>query len=82
MTATTESVYLPSEANVTSLTKEALMLGWVLTFLVVSIVAGLFGFTGVAAGAAGIAQLLFFIFLVFLVISVVAWLTSGRRRRA
>ena len=58
------------------------MLGWVLAFLVVSIVAALFGFTGIAAGAAVFAKVIFFIFLVFLGISVVAWLVTGGRHRA
>ncbi len=45
------------------------MLHWVLIFLVVSIIAGIFGFTGVAVQAAGIAKILFAIFLVLFVVS-------------
>jgi uncharacterized membrane protein YtjA (UPF0391 family) len=45
------------------------MLRWVLTFLVLALVAGLLGFGGLAAGAAEIAKVIFYIFLVLLVIS-------------
>ena len=45
------------------------MLGWAITFLVVSVLAALFGFTGMAVAFAGIAKILFFIFLVLFVIS-------------
>ena len=58
------------------------MLSWVLTFLVVSIVAALFGFTGIAAGMNGIAQTLFFVFVAILVLSVVSWVVTSRRHRA
>jgi uncharacterized membrane protein YtjA (UPF0391 family) len=53
------------------------MLGWVLTFLVLALVAGVFGFGGVAIAFAGIAKILFFVFLVLLVVS----LLSGVFRR-
>jgi uncharacterized membrane protein YtjA (UPF0391 family) len=55
---------------------------WVLTFLVVSIVAGLYIITGRTAGEVGFAKVFIFIFMVCLGISVVAWLTAGRRHRA
>ena len=45
------------------------MLGWAITFLVVSVLAALFGFTGMAVAFAGIAKILFFIFLVLFVVS-------------
>lgn len=50
-------------------TKHITMLRWVLTFLVIALVAGLLGFTDIAAGAASIAQVIFYIFLVLLVVS-------------
>ena len=53
------------------------MLRWILTFLVVALVAGVFGFTGVAGGATDIARILFYIFLVLLLISIVAGLFRG-----
>lgn len=45
------------------------MLRWVVTFLVIALIAGLLGFTGLAAGAAAIAKVVFYIFLVLLVLS-------------
>lgn len=45
------------------------MLRWVLTFLVIALIAALFGFTGIAAGAASIAKVIFFIFVALLVLS-------------
>lgn len=44
------------------------LLGWAITFLIVSLVAGALGFTGVAAGAATIARVIFGIFLVIFLI--------------
>jgi uncharacterized membrane protein YtjA (UPF0391 family) len=52
------------------------MLGMVLMFLDVSIIAALFGFNGLEAGAASFAKVFSFSFLVVLGISVVAWLTT------
>ena len=46
------------------------MLGWAITFLVISLLAALFGFTGMAVAFAGIAKILFFIFLVLFVLSI------------
>ena len=51
------------------------MLSWALTFLIVSIIAGLLGFWVVAGTAAYIAKVLFFVFLVLFVISLI----TGRR---
>jgi uncharacterized membrane protein YtjA (UPF0391 family) len=53
------------------------MLRWIITFLVVAIIAGLFGFTGVAGAATDIARILFYIFLVLLLVAVVAGLFRG-----
>ncbi len=39
------------------------MLGWVITFLLIALIAGIFGFTGVAGAAVGIARVLFAVFL-------------------
>lgn len=41
------------------------MLNWVLTFLVIAIVAGILGFSSIALQAVGIAQVLFFIFYTY-----------------
>ena len=45
------------------------MLGWVMTFLILAILAAIFGFTGIYIAAAGIAKILFVVFLVLLVLS-------------
>jgi uncharacterized membrane protein YtjA (UPF0391 family) len=58
------------------------MIGWMMTFLVGTIIAALFGFTGLSTGEAGFARVLFFVLLAFLGVIVVAWLTTGRRHRA
>lgn len=47
------------------------MLRWVLTFLVIAIVAGIFGFTGISQGAAAIAKIIFFMFLALIVLALV-----------
>ncbi|MCB1134586.1 MAG: DUF1328 domain-containing protein [Verrucomicrobiae bacterium] len=54
------------------------MLGWVITFIVLALLSGLFGFTAIAGASYGIAKILFFVFLVLLVIS----LLTGRSVRA
>lgn len=56
-------------------TKEVTMLGWVVTFVVIALVAALFGFGGIAASAAWFAKILF---LVFIVLAIVA-LLLGRK---
>jgi len=55
------------------------MLGWVLTFLVLALIAALLGFGGIASTFAGVAKILFVVFLVLLVISLIVGATRGRR---
>jgi uncharacterized membrane protein YtjA (UPF0391 family) len=59
---------------------DQVMLGWILTFLVIALVAGALGFGGVAGASAGIAQVLFYVFLVLLLISLVMHFTRGVTR--
>ena len=47
------------------------MLGWVLTFLVIALMAGALGFSGLAGAAAGIASILFWVFLILFLVSLV-----------
>ena len=54
-----------------------LMLRWIITFLVVALIAGVFGFTGVAGAATDIARILFYVFLVLLLVAIVASLFRG-----
>ena len=57
--------------------KEAHMLGWALTFLVVALIAAVFGFSGLASASAGIAQILFVIFLILFVVAMIARAVRG-----
>lgn len=56
------------------------MLRWILTFLVIGLIAGLFGFTGVAGTATDIARVLFYIFLVLFVVSLLVGALRGKPR--
>jgi uncharacterized membrane protein YtjA (UPF0391 family) len=53
------------------------MLSWVITFLIIALIAGALGFTGIAGTSMGIAQTLFYIFLVLFVISLLVHLVRG-----
>jgi uncharacterized membrane protein YtjA (UPF0391 family) len=54
------------------------MFGWVLTFLIVALIAAVLGFGGIAGFAVEIAQLIFYVAIILLVISVVVGLIRGR----
>ena len=55
------------------------MLNWVVTFLVIALIAGLLGFGGIAGTSIEIAKVIFFIALVlFLVSAVVGLARRGR----
>lgn len=53
------------------------MLGWVVTFLIIALIAGVLGFGGVAGASIGIAKIIFFIAIVLFLIS----LLTGVLRR-
>jgi uncharacterized membrane protein YtjA (UPF0391 family) len=55
------------------------MLYWLVMFLVLAVVAGIFGFWIAATAIAGIARLLFYLFLIGLAVTAVMHL-RGRRR--
>jgi uncharacterized membrane protein YtjA (UPF0391 family) len=55
------------------------MLGWVVTFLIVALVAGLLGFGGIAGASIEIAKVVFFIAVVLFLVSAVVGLARGRR---
>ena len=55
------------------------MLGWVVTFLVVALIAGLLGFGGIAGASVEIAKIIFFIAIVLFLVSAVFGLVRGRR---
>lgn len=54
------------------------MLGYVVTFFILAIVAAFFGFGGLAASFAGIAKLLALIFVVLFVASLIYSVVTGR----
>jgi uncharacterized membrane protein YtjA (UPF0391 family) len=53
-------------------------LSWVVTFLIVALVAGILGFGGIAGASMEIAKIIFFVALVLFVISAVVGLARGR----
>ncbi len=55
------------------------MLSWVVTFLIIALVAGLLGFGGVAGASIEIAKIVFFIAIIFFVISALVGLARGGR---
>ena len=56
------------------------MLGWVVTFLIVALIAGVLGFGGIAGASIEIAKAIFFIAVVLFIISAVVGITRGRTR--
>jgi uncharacterized membrane protein YtjA (UPF0391 family) len=54
------------------------MLSWVVTFLVVALIAGILGFGGVAGVSIEIAKAIFFIAIVLFLVSAVVGLVRGR----
>jgi uncharacterized membrane protein YtjA (UPF0391 family) len=56
------------------------MLGWVVTFLIVALVAGILGFGGVAGASIEIAKIIFFIAIVLFVVSAIVGVARGRTR--
>jgi uncharacterized membrane protein YtjA (UPF0391 family) len=52
------------------------MLDWVLTFLILAIVAAVFGFTGIAVASAEIARVIFSIFIILFIVSLILHLVD------
>jgi uncharacterized membrane protein YtjA (UPF0391 family) len=59
-------------------TQERIMLSWVVTFLIIALVAGLLGFGGIAGASIEIAKVIFFIAIVLFLVSAVIGLARGR----
>jgi uncharacterized membrane protein YtjA (UPF0391 family) len=57
-----------------------IMLSWVVTFLIVALIAGILGFGGIAGASVEIAKIIFFIAVVLFLISAVVGLARGRTR--
>ena len=56
------------------------MLSWVVTFLVIALIAGVLGFGGLAGASIEIAKIIFFIAIVLFLVSAVVSVTRGRTR--
>jgi uncharacterized membrane protein YtjA (UPF0391 family) len=54
------------------------MLSWVVTFLVIALIAGVLGFGGIAGASVEIAKAIFFIAVILFLISAVVGLVRGR----
>jgi uncharacterized membrane protein YtjA (UPF0391 family) len=71
----------PSVAPMSKLkTKVCVMLSWVVTFLVIALIAGILGFGGIAGASIEIAKAIFFIAVVLFLVSAVIGLARGRTR--
>ncbi len=56
------------------------MLSWVLTFLIIALIAGVLGFGGIAGASVEIAKIIFFIAIVLFLVSAVFGVVRGRSR--
>jgi uncharacterized membrane protein YtjA (UPF0391 family) len=54
------------------------MLGWVVTFLIIGLIAALLGFGGIAGVAVEAAKIVFFVAIVLFAISLIAGIVRGR----
>ena len=61
-------------------TEDLTMLSWVVTFLVIALIAGVLGFGGVAGASIEIAKIIFFVAIVLFLVSAVVGLARGRTR--
>jgi uncharacterized membrane protein YtjA (UPF0391 family) len=57
-----------------------IMLSWVVTFLVIALIAGILGFGGVAGASIEIAKIIFFIAVILFLVSAIVGLARGRTR--
>ena len=56
------------------------MLSWVVTFLIIALIAGVVGFGGIAGASIEIAKIVFFVAVVLLLVSAVVGPARGRTR--
>jgi uncharacterized membrane protein YtjA (UPF0391 family) len=61
-------------------TEVCVMFSWVVTFLVIALIAGILGFGGIAGASIEIAKAIFFIAIILFLISAVVGLVRGRTR--
>jgi uncharacterized membrane protein YtjA (UPF0391 family) len=69
-----------SRAEESGKTEVWIMLSWVVTFLVIALIAGILGFGGIAGASIEIAKAIFFIAIILFLVSAVVGLTRGRTR--
>ena len=55
------------------------MLSWVVTFLVIALIAAILGFGGLAGASIEIAKIIFFVAIVLFLVSAVVGMARGRR---
>jgi uncharacterized membrane protein YtjA (UPF0391 family) len=60
--------------------EDLIMLSWVVTFLIIALIAGILGFGGIAGASIEIAKIIFFIAVVLFLVSAVLGLARGRGR--
>jgi len=56
------------------------MLSWVVTFLIVALIAGILGFGGIAGASVEIAKAIFFIAVILFLVSAVVGLVRGSKQ--
>jgi uncharacterized membrane protein YtjA (UPF0391 family) len=56
------------------------MFGWVVTFLIIALIAGVLGFGGLAGASIEIAKIIFFIAVVLFLVSALVGVARGRTR--
>jgi uncharacterized membrane protein YtjA (UPF0391 family) len=59
-------------------TEDGIMLSWVVTFLVIALIAGILGFGGLAGASIEIAKIIFFVAVILFVVSAVVGVARGR----
>jgi uncharacterized membrane protein YtjA (UPF0391 family) len=69
-----------ADVETESLSEGLIMLSWVVTFLIIALIAGILGFGGIAGASIEIAKVIFFIAVVLFLVSAVVGLARGRTR--
>jgi len=69
----------PRRSQTVIQTEVRIMLSWVVTFLVIALIAAILGFGGLAGASIEIAKIIFFVAIVLFLVSAVIGLARGRR---